>query len=106
MSELLTSFKYHASDDALHIVNTQDVEPYLEENKRRRESNTTGQDWKHKWGLPNVFVERFYSEYTGGTYRPMNQEFWVWVDKKLMSDPDLSKFKTNDPTNSFRIGYR
>ncbi len=106
MSDLLTGFKYEHVGDEFHITSVQDVEPYLEENKRRRESNTVGQDWKHKWHLPNVLVEKFYSEYTGGTFKPMNEEFYVWVDKKIMSDPDLSKFRTNDPANPFHLGYR
>ena len=106
MSDLITSFKHHASDDSLVIVNTQDVEPYLEENKLRREARTVGKDWKHKWHLPNVFIEKFFLEYTGGVFRPMNEEFYRWVDKKVMSDPDLSKFRTNDPTQQFFMGYR
>lgn len=106
MSDLLTSFKYNASDDTLHIVNTQDVEPYLEENKLRREANTVGKDWKHKWHLPNVLVEKFYLEYTGGTFKPMNNEFWHWVDRKIMTDADLAYFRTNNSSNPFWIGHR
>ena len=106
MSEILTSFKHHASDDSFQIIGTQDIEPYLEDNKLRREASTVGKDWKHKWQLPNVLVEKFYSEYTGGTFKPMNQEFWVWVDKKLMSDADLSYFRTNNPSNPFWSGYK
>lgn len=106
MSELITSFHYDKTDDRLHVVSTQDVEPYLDENKLRREANTVGKNWKHKWHLPNVLVERFYFEYTAGTYRPMDREFWHWVDRKIMTDSDLALFRTNNPSNPFWVGYK
>ena len=65
-----------------------------------------GKDLRHKWHLPNNIINAFYLEYAGdGAPPPMNQEFWVWVDRK-MADPQYSKFRTDDPSNPFFSGYK
>ena len=94
---------YDAGERKLHFTRTQDVEPLLEHNKFLREKTARG-DFKHKWDLPVVMVNRFYDEYSKGELRPMNEEFWAWVDSKIMSNPDLSAFRTNN-TSNFRVGF-
>jgi hypothetical protein len=102
----LTVFKrdvYDASDRTTHFTRTQDVEPILENNKHLREKTARG-DFKHKWDLPVVMVNKFYDQYCGGNMRPMNEEFWRYVDRLLM-DPDYAAFRTNN-TSNFRVGYK
>lgn len=102
------STRLHFSADGSFTAETvQDVEDIIENNKVLREQTTHGRDFRHKWNLPAVMVHKFYNEYNEGLSetRPMNQEFWLWVDRKL-NDPDLAKFRTSNPSNPFRLGYR
>jgi hypothetical protein len=106
MSDLITTVKHDAGENQTHLVDSQDVRPYLEENARRREIAPRG-DFHHKWQAPNIMITKWYFEYTGGqfggAYKPMNQEFYEWVDKKIMSDPDLKAFRTAG--YNFKRGY-
>lgn len=96
--------RFHVQPERVIFETVQDIEPILEENKFRREENGRG-DFRHKWNLPTVMIHKFYYEYTAGEWRPMDNEFWLWVDKKL-NDPDYAYFKTSNPSNPFHIGYR
>ena len=44
-----------------------------------------------------------YSE--GDLSKTMNQEFWAWVDKKVMTDPDYAYCRLVNTSNPFFIGY-
>ncbi len=68
-------------------------------------------DFRHKWHLEDIMIDKFYQEYCGlkggvayGIDRPMNQEFWAWVDKK-MDDPEYAKFRTDNQASQLRVGY-
>lgn len=104
MSDLLTRF--HFDNDAVTVERVQDVEDIIEYNKLLRDQSQVGADFHQKWSLPNVMIERFYLEYAGDNAAPpMNGEFWAFVDKK-MNDPDYAKFRTDNPSSPFFIGYR
>jgi hypothetical protein len=90
--------------DDLIVNRVQDVEPIIDWAKMLAEQPQHGGDFHHKWSLPAVMVEKFYNEYCGAAYKPMNQEFWEWVNKK-MKDPQYKKFWTYDTANPFHVGY-
>ena len=70
-----------------------------------RDTQVHGKDLRHKWHLPTNIINKFYMDYAGPNLRPMNQEFWVYVDKQ-MNDPQYAKFRTDNPSNPFYLGYR
>ncbi len=96
--------------DDLIVRRTQDAEDIADRAKMLREQPNKG-DFHHKWSLPNGLVEQFYHEYCGNApgnltvnLKPMNQEFWEWVHKK-MKDPQYRTFWCHDPQFQFRVGY-
>ncbi len=90
------------------VVRTyQDAQDIADRAKMLREQPNRG-DFHHKWSLPNNLVSEFYQEYCGDQYmvvKPMNAEFWAWVDKK-MQDPQYKVFWCHDPQYQFRVGYK
>ena len=103
MSEVKTHLALEGDD--LVVNRVQDVEPIIDHAKMLAEQPQHGADFHHKWSLPAVMVERFYQEYCGaGEAKPMNQEFWEWVHKK-MKDPQYKAFWTYDPAKPFYVGY-
>jgi len=101
-----TRLHFDASENKITAQRTQDVEDIIEHNKVLR-SMPQKSDWgRHKWNLPNVIVEQFYKSYNGdGPPKPMNAEFWAYVDRK-MDDPDYRAFRVDDASNPFFIGHR
>ncbi len=69
-------------------------------------------DLRHVWHLDNIMIDKFYQMYCGidehsvthGADRPMNQEFWDWVNVK-MKDPEYSKFRTDNQASQLRVGF-
>ena len=95
--------KTDPTERAYHFIVEQDVQPILENNHALRAADGKRGDFRHKWNLPNVMVAKSYNEYTLGEMRPMNDDFWRFVDKRIMGDPDFAKFKT--ASYSFSMGY-
>jgi len=94
--------------DEIDVQRTQDVEDILENAKElAKQPNPTGDHFWDKWTLPNVIVEQFYIKYNEGRVdpKPMNQEFWLWVDKEVMTNPDYSRFRTGNKSRPFVMGY-
>ncbi len=98
--------------DDLIVRRSQDAQDIADRAKMLRDQPNKG-DFHHKWSIPNVLVEQFYSDYCGGAgvsanalvvARPMGQEFWEYVHKR-MKDPQYKIFWTHDPQNQFRVGY-
>jgi hypothetical protein len=102
VSEVKTHLALEGDD--LIVNRVQDVEPIMDWAKMLAEQPQHGRDFHHKWSLPAVMVEKFYNDYCGVEYKPMNQEFWEWVHKK-MQDPQYKKFWTYDTANPFHVGY-
>ncbi len=108
MSEIETHLALEGGDLTVH--RSQDAQDIADRAKMLREQPNRG-DFHHKWSIPNALVEQFYNEYCGlsngvatGTVKPMNQEFWAWVHKK-MKDPQYKVFWCHDSQNQFRVGY-
>ena len=102
--------RHLALEGADLVVRTfQDAQDIADRAKMLREQPNRG-DFHHKWSIPNTLVDQFYGEYCGidshgvatGVAKPMNQEFWTWVHKK-MQDPQYKVFWCHD--NQFRVGY-
>lgn len=105
MSDILTRFHFDGQD-RVAVERVQDVEHSLEHAKELAKQANSRTDVRHKWHLPNVLIEKLYNRYCGGGIaKPMNTEFWVWVDKEVMTDESLSAFRTNNSSNPFFIGY-
>lgn len=103
-------------DDSTHVAleggdlvvrRFQDAQDIADRAQMLREQPQHG-DFHHRWSLPNVLVDQFYQEYCGsfaeGSIKPMNEEFWAWVHKK-MKDPQYKVFWCHDPGFQFRVGY-
>jgi len=106
MQDILTRLDMNRNGDVT-VETFQDAQDIADEAQFSRENVRPGRDIKPKWSLPNNLIYQFYLEYCGptGFPPPMNQEFWEWVDKKKMTDPAYSKFRTDDPSNPFFSGY-
>jgi hypothetical protein len=91
----------------LTVQTFQDVQINADWAAHCRDTQQHGKDLRHKWHLPNNMINKFYLDYAGpvGAPPPMNQEFWVYVDKR-MNDPQYSKFRTDNPSNPFFLGHR
>ena len=61
-------------------------------------------DFHHVWSLPNVLVDQFYQEWCGDGIKPMDAEFWAWVNVK-MKDPEYRVFWCHDQQHQYRVGY-
>ena len=94
--------------DDLLVNRVQDAEPLLEWAKERaKQPNPKGEKFWEKWTLTNVQIEDLYNKYSKGTIPapPMDQEFWQWVDKTVMSDADYTHCRLINKSNPFHIGY-
>lgn len=104
MSDILTRFDWNGEDVTVERV--QDVEPILEHAQElAKQPNPKGDRMWHKWSLPNVIIEQLYLRYAEGELKPLDQEFWKWVDKTIMTDADYAKFRTANSANQFFMGY-
>ena len=94
---------------AVNVVRVQDVTDTLDYTARsRNEANPTGEKLRPKWTLPPTTVERLYTQYVGNQLPapPMDTEFWKWVDKKVMTDPDMAYYRLGNTSNPFFMGYK
>lgn len=104
MSGVSTKLTMNGDDLTVHTF--QDAQTNADWAQHCRDTQVSGKDMRHKWHLPNNMVNQFYMDYAGdGAPPPMNEEFWRYVDKR-MNDPQYSKFRTDNPSNPFFIGFR
>lgn len=91
MSEVKTQIVVDPSEDVFHVNRVQDVEPILEDAKRRHNEGLHGsKDYKHAMSIPNVLVER-YCELNGISYAEfMGNEQHI---RRMLNDPELSHFR-------------
>ena len=105
MSGVITNLDMDRKGD-LTVRTFQDVQANADWAHHCREIQSPGKDMRHKWHLPNNMINQFYMEYAGnGPPPPMNQEFWLYVDRRMNSS-DYSMFRTDNPANPFRLGWR
>ena len=91
---------------ALVVRRYQDAQDIADRAQMLREQPNKG-DFHHKWSIPNVLVDQFYQRYCGDQYataKPMNAEFWAWVNQEMKSS-EYRVFWTHDKQNQFRVGY-
>ena len=94
--------------DAANVVRVEDVSPTLDYAAEQRNlPNPKGERFWPKWTIPPVTQDKLYTLYAGDTMPPppMDGEFWAWVDKKIMSDPDYAGYRLANTSNPFFIGY-
>lgn len=96
MSDVET--KYHFDGDRLIIERVQDIEPIIEENKRRmnawyghNESNRWRGDVHHVASVPEVVIEKWCNEH-GFTYEDFIKDSSIC--KRFLNDPANANFRT------------
>lgn len=87
------------------VSRSQDAQDIADNAKMLADQPQHGADFHHIWSLPCTLVEKFYHEYAADGFKPMNQEFWQWVNKKVKGNTDYSKFWTYNPARPFWMGY-
>jgi hypothetical protein len=88
----------------IHVAMQGDAEELAKQLHEARGRPQRG-EMRHKWSLDTVMVNKFYSDYCGhGAPRPMDAEFWAYVDKKMES-PEYAVFRADDPANAYRLGW-
>lgn len=92
--------------DDLHVNRVQDIEPAREwAAERRKQPNSRG-DFREKWTLTPVEVERIWNRYAlGNPSARMDTEFWQWADKIVMSEDEFAPCRLNNKSNPYFIGY-
>ena len=93
--------------DTVVVKNYDDLQENADYAKLLSDQPQHGKDFHHKWHLPDIQVMKFYNQYCGDGFanaKPMNGEFWAWVDKK-MKDPEYRVFWTYNPSNPYRLGW-
>ena len=103
--EVITNLRWDG--DTLIVHRSQDAQDIADRAKMLAEQPQHGADFHHRWSIPATMVEQFYQEYCGDGFaeaKPMNQEFWEWVHKK-MKDPAYKIFWTHNPSKPFHMGY-
>lgn len=104
MSGLSSHTLYDAGERKFTFVRVQDVEPYLEHNKKLRAQEQTG-DWRHTSTIPNVILMRWLNEeYERGRVglRLYSREFDEVIQQKL-KDPDWAYLRTDGVRH--RVGF-
>lgn len=93
--------------DTVVVNYRQDAQDVADRVKMLREQPQHGADFHHKWSLPPPVIIDFYNKYCGDGFaaaKPMNGEFWAWVDKQ-MKDPAYRIFWAYEPANPYRLGW-
>ena len=94
------------ADKRIITVDTQDVEPILEQNALDRTTQQRHDCARKVATVPNVILTQWlYEEHNrGNKIRMFSKEFYELVYRKL-SDPDWAKLRT-DGGDQFFLGYR
>lgn len=86
---------YDALTDETYIEEVQDVQPYLERNKRLANdadyrANGIKESWWHAASIPNAIITKWLREFGVDVY---NRDHWPRV-KRLLNDPDYRYLRT------------
>lgn len=87
------------------VRRSQDAQDIADNAKMLSEQPQHGADFHHIWSLPNIEIENFYKRYCGDSFRPMDANFWEWVNKQVKGNKDYQKFWTYNPSRPFWLGY-
>ena len=102
--EVETSIALEGGD--VIVRRSQDAQDIADNAKALSDQPQHGADFHHIWSLPNTLVEKFYHEYCGDNgFRPMNEEFWQWVNRQVKGNKDYQKFWTYNPARPFWMAY-
>ena len=99
-----TYFVDQPHEDRFYVQTVQDVEPLLDRNQAlandpdyTRAGIKSG--WAHAASIPATIQHKLLIEYSGG--RPgvyMDDGYWEFVKRKVMTDPDYARFRTAPKT--------
>lgn len=77
---------------------TQDVEPYLERNKKlQNEAPRRAETFRHVGTIPAIFIEKWLNEEGAPIFEMNKREFARFIKRKL-NDPDWRFLKTSPGT--------
>lgn len=105
MSGLISQTLYDAGERKFTFVRVQDIEPYLEHNKRLRAQEQKNDAWRHTSSIPNIILMKWLNEEheRGRTsLRLYTKEFDELIQLKL-KDPDWAYLRTDGVRH--RVGY-
>lgn len=96
--------RLYIDGNKVHVAMKGDVDDLVRHLHESRSQPQRG-EMRHKWSLDTVMINKFYGEYCGhGAPRPMDGEFWDYVDKKMQS-PEYAVFRADDPSSAYRLGW-
>lgn len=104
MSGLASQTLYDAGERKFTFVRVQDIEPYLERNKKLRTMEQKG-EWRHTSSIPNIILMRWLNEEIERGHKGLrlySKEFDAIIQRKLQ-DPDWAYLRTDGPCH--RVGY-
>lgn len=106
MSDVINNILLDRGEKRIVAVDTQDVEPILEQNAVDRSTEQSNDCARKVATVPNVILTRWlYEEHErGNKIRMFSKEFYELVYRKL-SDPEWSKLRT-DGGQQFFMGWR
>jgi hypothetical protein len=109
MSDIITRVHSDPSERKYHFERFQDVEDIVENNKRLQ-SIEQKSDWgRHVASVPLIFIEKELNrEHARGNIhlRYLGPGFDDWYKRTFIDNPEYRDFRTDNPSNPFRIGYR
>lgn len=92
-----TRAHYDPNEDRMVLETVQDVEPYLERNKRlanEGDGYSKTREWRRVASIPNVIIEKWMREEGANVFQMDRKEFSAFIKKKLM-DPDYRYLVTS-----------
>lgn len=106
MSEMVRKLFVDSGARCLTFVNSQDVEPILDDNKELR-STDQHSDWgRHTHRIPNVILlQWFYDEHAkGNTTLKMYSAEWDQLVARKLQDPDYFYLRVEKPKLQMGFG--
>jgi hypothetical protein len=105
MSEIVNRAFHDAGERKFTFVRVQDVEPYLEHNKKLRAMEQKNDTWRHTSTIPNIILEKWLHEELDRGHvglRLGSREFDQIIHRKLQ-DPDWAYLRTDGVRH--RVGF-
>lgn len=105
MSGLSSQTVYDAGERKFTFVRVQDIEPYLEHNKRLRSMEQKNDAWRQTSTIPNIILMKWLNEEIDRGHKGLrlySKEFDLIIQRKLQ-DPDWAYLRTDGVRH--RVGY-